>query len=511
MINKLNKLPNIVKAIGVVTIISAIGKILGFAREAIIAAYFGASETADVFFVANMIPTLLYTVIGITIYSGIIPIYMEEKEESQKKADKTMSVLGTLFLMFALFITIISFVFSEQLVKIVAPGFSKEQLELTSLLTRIMLPSICFLTITNIAAGVLNSHKKFISPALTATAQNIVIILSAFILADRYGVVGLSIGVLLGSVFQFLVQYPSFSKYDIKFNFAFRQEKTKIKETLFLFYPIIISSLTVQLNGVTDRVISSGLDEGSVSALNYAYRLMQLPLSVILMPLITVLYPSIVEAAITSMKNFIEIVIKGAKTIIYLSIPFVIVMILCGQELIEIAFERGAFDRSATLLTVKIFVFYSLGLVFLALRDYLINCLNALKKTKLAMYTSIFMVITYVILSLVLSRFFNASGIALATTVASFLQSLFLLYFLWKQSKPEKSIIIELVLDICKYTVAFAVVYFVSRPFYLMVNNYPNLITLVIVTVIVFSLFLMLSFLLKIKETRVLLRFLKKE
>ena len=121
------------------------------------------------------------------------------------------------------------------------------------------------------------------------------------------------------------------------------------------------------------------------------------------------------------------------------------------------------------------------------------------------------MVITYVILSLVLSRFFDASGIALATTVASFLQSLFLLYFLWKQSKPEKSIIIELVLDICKYTVAFAVVYFVSRPFYLMVNNYPNLITLVIVTVIVFSLFLMLSFLLKIKETRVLLRFLKKE
>ncbi len=88
MINKLNKLPNIVKAVGTVTIISAIGKILGFVREAIIAAYFGASETADVFFVANMIPTLLYTVIGITIYSGIIPIYMEEMKKSQKKQMK---------------------------------------------------------------------------------------------------------------------------------------------------------------------------------------------------------------------------------------------------------------------------------------------------------------------------------------------------------------------------------------------------------------------------------------
>ena len=86
MINKFNKLPNLVKAVGAVTVISAIGKILGFAREAIIAAYFGASETADVFFVANMIPTLLYTVIGITIYSGIIPIYMEEKEKKPEKS-----------------------------------------------------------------------------------------------------------------------------------------------------------------------------------------------------------------------------------------------------------------------------------------------------------------------------------------------------------------------------------------------------------------------------------------
>ena len=86
MINKFNKLPNLVKAVGAVTVISAIGKILGFAREAIIAAYFGASEIADVFFVANMIPTLLYTVIGITIYSGIIPIYMEEKKKSREKS-----------------------------------------------------------------------------------------------------------------------------------------------------------------------------------------------------------------------------------------------------------------------------------------------------------------------------------------------------------------------------------------------------------------------------------------
>ena len=179
-------------------------------------------------------------------------------------------------------------------------------------------------------------------------------------------------------------------------------------------------------------------------------------------------------------------------------------MILCGQELIEVAFERGAFDRSATLLTVKIFVFYSLGLVFLALRDYLMNCLYALKRTKLAMFTSIFMVISYILLSVILSQFLNASGIALATTIASLLQTLFLAYYIWKQAKPEKSIMKDLAVDIGKYLIVFIAVYLCSKPFYSFVHTYPNLVTLVIMTIIVFILFLLFSFFLKIKETKVL-------
>src|SRR4051812_17940340 len=115
MISKLNKLPNIVKAVGLVTVISAVGKVLGFVREAIIAAYFGASKTADVFFVANMIPTLLYTAIGIAIYSGIIPIYLEEKAKSQAKADKSISVLGTVFVAISAVIALLAYIFSKPL------------------------------------------------------------------------------------------------------------------------------------------------------------------------------------------------------------------------------------------------------------------------------------------------------------------------------------------------------------------------------------------------------------
>jgi putative peptidoglycan lipid II flippase len=512
MIKLLNKMPNIVKAVGVVTIISALGKILGFVREAIIAAYFGTSGTADVFFVANIIPTILYTAIGIAIYSGIIPIYVEEKEKSQAKADEVMSVLGTVFFLIAVAIAVVSFVFAGPIVKIVAPGFNEEQLKLTEQLTKIMLPGIAFLALTTISTGVLNSHKKFVAPSLTATAQNLVIILSTVLLADKFGVQGLAVGVLLGAAAQFFIQYPQMSKYDIRFNFSFRKEKKRIKDTMIMFYPIIVASLAVQINGITDRMISSGLGEGSVSALNYANKLMMLPLSVIMSPLITVLYPSIVESAIKSLEQFIELVIKGAKTIIFLSIPFVAVMVICGEDLIELAFKRGAFDESATNQTVIVFVFYSLGLVFFALRDYLMNCLYALKETRRAMYTSILMVIANVILSFTLSRFFNASGVALAASLATLLQTLFLTYYLWKRTNPSTDLKSILFKDIFKLTVSFLLILICLFPIYKLLGDHlNNFFQIAIITIVTFALFFGFSFLLKIKEAGTVLKLFKKE
>lgn len=509
----MNKLPNIVKAVGIVTIISALGKILGFVREAIIAAYFGTSGTADVFFVANIIPTILYTAIGIAIYSGIIPIYLEEKEKDPDKADDVMSVLGTVFFLIAVAIAGVSYVFAEPIVKVVALGFTDEaQIQLAVKLTKIMLPGIAFLALTTISTGVLNAHKKFVAPSLTATAQNLVIILSTVLLADRYGVEGLAFGVLLGAASQFLVQYPQMSKYRIRFNFSFRKEKKRIKDTMILFYPIIIASLAVQINGVTDRMISSGLEEGSVSALNYANKLMMLPLSVIMAPLITVLYPSIVESAIKSLEQFMELVVKGAKTIIFLSIPFVAVMVICGEDLIELAFQRGAFDASATTQTVIVFVCYSLGLVFFALRDYLMNCLYALKETKLAMYTSLLMVIINVVLSVTLSRYIEASGVALAATLATLIQTLLLTYFLILRAKPQGDLKSSLVKDILKLTSSFVLVLICTYPVYKLIgNDINNFLQLTITSIVTFTLFFGFAYILRIKEAATVFNLFKKE
>ena len=412
-------------------------KSLDSGRESIIAAYFGASSTADIFFVASLIPTILFTALGSGLQAGVIPIYLEKKAENPRKADEFISVLGSFFMLVAVVMTIACLIFTKPLVMMVAPGFSGSELALTEVLTRIMLPSLLFFTLAYMATGVLNANQRFLLPAFTSTAQNTVIIVATVLFAAPFGVKGLAWGFVFGAASQFIIQYPSLKKYQIRPIFSFRPYKQQINNTLITFYPIIIAALAIQLNSVVDRIIATSLETGSVSALNYANRLLWLPLSIVLTPLITVLYPSIVERAIEGYQSFLNLTLKGLKSLLFLAVPFMIVMLISGNSLIALAFQRGAFDASATETTYTAFFFYSACLPFFALRDYLMNAFYALKKTKVAMYSCLIAVLLNVLLSWVLSRFLGVGGIALASGISMLLQSLYLFSFLWL--KTEKT------------------------------------------------------------------------
>ena len=128
------------------------------------------------------------------------------------------------------------------------------------------------------------------------TVSNLIIIVFTIFTTSQLGIYGVAIGTLIGAAFQFLIQYPQFKQYNIKLNFSFRKHLVKLKSSFVLLFPVVVTSLGAQLNEVINRVVASGLPEGSISALNYSNKLMYLPLSVIAMSIITVLYPSIVEA-----------------------------------------------------------------------------------------------------------------------------------------------------------------------------------------------------------------------
>lgn len=493
------KLSTFVKSIGLVTIISGVGKLLGFARESIIAAYFGTSEVADVFFVSSLVPTLLFTAIGTAIQAGTIPLFMEERSKNEEDAKKLMSLLGTFFLVLSLLLIGVTLIFTQPLIKVMAPGFTTDQIALAVKITRIMIPSMIFLTLTSISTGVLNANKQFVLPAFSATIQNVVIILATILLANTYGVYGLSIGVLIGAAGQFFIQYPSFKKSEIGFNFRFREHKEKIVRILILFYPIIIAAISVQLNSLVDRMVSTGLETGSVSALNYGNRLLWLPLSVILTPLITVLYPSLVEGVLESYKKFFSIIQKGTSLILFASIPFTLLMVLIGDNLIELAFQRGSFNKEATDITYQALFYYALGLVFFALRDFLMNGFYALKRTKIAMYSCLGAVLVNIVLSITLSKFMAVGGIALASSISMLMQCVVLFFYLLKQYEDKRNYSKQFMQEAGKLSLVTIGVLIIAIPITKLIPDDLNvLLETTAMTILIFAGYLALSIVFKV-------------
>src|SRR6476620_4522505 len=156
---------SIVRAVSIVTIVTIIGKLLGFGRESVIAAFYGASAQSDVYFVAAVIPTILFAAISMAITTGIVPIYIEENKKNKEEAANLISALLNLLLVISIIFTALCIIFAPFITKLVAPGFSGEQLELAITLTRIMLPSFCFFVLSAVATGVLNANQKFLAPA----------------------------------------------------------------------------------------------------------------------------------------------------------------------------------------------------------------------------------------------------------------------------------------------------------------------------------------------------------
>lgn len=508
----MNNKSDFLKSVGLLTIVAIISKVIGFGRELLMAAYYGTSDVSDAFFVASIVPVLLFTAVGMAINTGLSPLYAKAKREDPNQAGEIISVLSTGFLVIAIIITIISMIFTPEITKLMAPGFSVSQQELTNNLTLIMLPSFVFLVLAAVSTGILEYEKRFLIPGMVAIPQNLLIILAILFFTNVYGVYGLAVATLLGAIAQFAIQYPFVRKYKVtRINFNFKKYKLDIIKTIYLFYPIIIASVAYQFNAVVDRIIASGLEKGSVSALNYSNKLMFLPLSIVLLSLITVLFPSVVDAAIEKGAQFGRIVLNGLIMLFFVSIPITVVMLVESTTLIEIAYQRGKFDYNSVSLTASAFYFYTFGMAFIALKEYLNRCFVATQSTKITMWGSVTSILLNIVLSIILSKYLGVGGIALATSIAMLYQTLFLFVFVLKMWDISKENIIKFFKSFLKLVVLFLLLYVGSYYFSSYITIMNNFIHLVITTIIVIVLFLILSILLKVEELQPIMRVLFKK
>ena len=410
-----------------------LSKILGFGREAVLAAAFGASAATDAYLVALIIPVLLFGLVGNTITTVGIPFFSEYIHRPEKRAELP-GLIWTSFHAFTLALLVIALAglpAAPWLVHILAPGFAPEQAALTVLLVRILLPMVVIMGVVGWAQGVLNAWQHFAAPAFMGVPYNIIMITGILLAGAWGGIAGVAWATVLATVSQFLIQVPALYRRGITYRPIFHRRHPALKKMLWLSVPVLIGVGANQLNLIVDRMLASLLAEGSISALTYAQRVLTLPQGLLALPLITVLYPALTERiALEDTAGFRTGLGRGLTVLAFMLLPITVGTMVLRQDLVRFIFQRGAFDATDASMTATALLFFTPGLLFLMWREFLSRAFYALQDTATPMWTGLAAVAVNITLNLLLIRPMGLAGLALSTSAAAALGCLLLFWLL---------------------------------------------------------------------------------
>ena len=416
----------IVKAAGVVGGATLMSRILGFIRDAVIAWFFGAGFSSDAFIAAFRIPNLLRRLFAEgSLSSAFIPIFTEYilkqgQAEAFHLARSAFRLLGAVLVI----TTIFGVLLSPWIVRLIAPGFSADKLSLTIILTRLMFPYIIFIGLVAICMGILNALGHFAAPAFAPVLLNLSIIGSVLFISPYLTspVIGLAVGVLIGGFLQLALQLPVL----IRRGFYFWQEAKMIhpglKRVGTLIPPVILGGAVYQINILVGTLLGSLLDQGSITYLYFADRLVQFPLGIFAIATATALLPSLARQAakgdLNALKDTFD---QTLKLVFFITIPATVGLIILREPIVALLFQRGEFDVQATRLTAQALLYYSIGLWAFSAVRIVAATFFALQDTRTPLRIAGISIFANIVLGVVLMKPFAHGGLALATSLASML------------------------------------------------------------------------------------------
>ena len=361
------------RAVGVVGIAVLCSRVLGLARELILAHFFGAGLAMDAFKVAFRIPNLLRDLFAEGALSTALVTTFSKKDatEGSEAAWALANKVASLATVVISALVLAGIVFSPGIVGVIAHGFTGEKAELTVELTRIMFPFILLVSLAALAMGLLNAKQVFGAPAMASSFFNIGSILGgagfAWWIDPAFGprsLVGLAIGTLVGGFAQMVAQWPALYRVGYRFRFDFQWRDSGVREVLSLMGPAVVAASAVQVNVMVNSHFASMVPgDGPVSWLDYAFRLMQLPLGVFGVAIGTVTLPLVSRHAALGDTDALRAALgKGLRLGFLLTVPSSIGLACLADPIISLIYERGRFDAASTAQTASALRFYAIGL-----------------------------------------------------------------------------------------------------------------------------------------------------
>ena len=420
---------SILKTSIALTLIALLSKIIGFARESLIAAYYGATAETDAFFFAYSMPGMIFPAVCSSLSTAFISLYVKHLEEDGKVlGDQYASRMLNATVLLGLFLSALGVILSPVIVPLLAPGFTAEQDLLAIRLSRMSMGAFVFLMLQYMLTAILNSKQRFIGAQLAALSYSISIVVITVFLGPGQSMDTLMLTVIGGMLIQAMALALSCIGH-FHWTISLSPFHHETRHLIQLALPILLGNSVVQLNEIVDKALGSTLPEGSLSALNYGNTLSALVITVFITSLSTVLYPTLTSNAATgNLEQYGRTLLKSMSGLSLILVPITVITLLTSEDIVEFVYARGAFDHLAVEYTSIVLACYAPMFVFSGIREVLTRGFFALQDTRSPMWNSSIGVGCNIVFSLLFVRWIGIAGIALGTTVSALVTAVLLLW-----------------------------------------------------------------------------------
>lgn len=432
---------NLLKSLAAVSTMTMFSRLLGFARDAIVARVFGAGMATDAFFVAFKLPNLLRRIFAEGAFSqAFVPILAEYKSQQGEQATRTFIayVSGLLTLVLAI-VTVLGMLAAPWVIYTTAPGFvdTPDKFALTSALLRITFPYILLISLASLVGAILNTWNRFSIPAFAPTLLNISMIGFALFAAPYFHppVLALAWAVMVGGVLQLGYQLPYLRKIGMLVLPRLTLRDDGVWRVMCQMGPAILGVSVSQISLIINTIFASFLVSGSVSWMYYADRLMEFPSGVLGVALGTILLPSLAKSFSSGNQDeYSRLMDWGLRLCFLLALPSAIALGILAKPLTVALFQYGKFSAFDASMTQRALVAYSVGLMGLILVKVLAPGFYSRQDIKTPVKIAIITLIMTQVMNLTFISSLKHAGLALSIGLAACLNAA-LLYWQLRQQK----------------------------------------------------------------------------
>lgn len=424
-----NKKNNHIKTIGLIMLITLLGKVLGLVRDMMLGHNFATGMESTAFQVASRIPrTFFDAIFASAISASFIPVFNDRlehhgKEDAFRLSNSFFTWVGLLTAVFSL----AGMAFAQPIVGLLADGFDAETAALCARLLRVLFPTVFFTGIAFSMVGVLHSMGEFNIPAAMSVASNGVIILYYLLFCGEYGIEGLAWAFVIGWAAQAVMQIPWLHRYGLRYRPSVGHPA--LKQVFLLMLPVMISTWIQPVNQLISTRFATHLFSGAgASAMDYANTLYTMITGILVLSVTNVIFPEMSRLSTGGKEEALgELIVSNIRGMLFLLLPLTAGVMVMSTPLVRLLYEWKSWDSFSTTITARSLCYMSLGMVGYGVQNVLSRAFYAGQDGKTPLISGAVSIAVNLILCIALSEKMDVAGLSLATAVSSTVAALVLL------------------------------------------------------------------------------------